>query len=305
MANRDALSQLPEFSWRGELYPLESARHSFRHDNSEHRISYGGKSIIEPLGPQNPTFSYTIPMDQGVAKGPYKDLFTKVSKLARSLYDRTPGELVDPVYGNWIVTPTEYSSTLDARRRSGVPAEVGFVWSPDLDNDVKNTGGVGSLSGLASDAGALDEAVTILARKYDQAAKKPMMNPLSLVSNITGNLSRSIDKIKGKLQKFTYEVQKTEAFVGKLASQTRDPDAFGAHREARRIRASAIRTQKQINALVRDVGQITLAQNKNVLTVAAEAGMTVKDLLSLNTQLASDPVVKAGTIVQVYKKQNR
>lgn len=298
---RDALSLLPVFQWRGKKYPIESSRHSFRHDTAEHKVSYGGITLMEPLGPQNPTFQYVIPMDQGIARGPYQDLIKEIPNLAHDMYDRTPGPLVDPLYGQWTCLPLDFSSDLEARRRSGVPITVSFTWAPDLDTDVRRVGGVDTVSGLASDAGALDEAVTKLFRRHDTAARPPSINPLDLVASVAGTISHNIEKVQAQLKAFTAKVEATEAAVDKLINQTRDPDAFGVKREARRIRRSAIRTQKELVALTQDVGTITIAQQKNLLTIAAEEGMTIKELLSLNASLAKSPIVAAGTTVQVLK----
>jgi hypothetical protein len=301
MADRDALGKLPEFKWRGKAYPISNSRHSFRHELAEHRVSYGGLTLVDPLGPQNPTFSYTLPMDQGIARGPYTDLLKKIPTLARDMYDRTPGELTDPLFGTWTVVPSEFSSDLDAKMRSGVPVQLAFLWAPDLDKDVKRHGGVDSVAGLVSDANALDAVVEVIARKYDKNAKPPRINPLDAVSSVTGQLSRGIEKTQAKLKRITYQCEKTEAYTRRLLKQTRDPDAFGAVRESRRIRASAIRLQRDLNATSRDLVQVTIGQAKAVLTVAAEASMTAKELLALNVELAASPLVAAGTIVTIIK----
>jgi hypothetical protein len=303
MATRDALSLLPGFKWREVEYPVTTCRYSFRHEQAEHRVSYGGITLYEPLGPQNPTFEYTLPMDQGIAIGPYSDLFKKVPSLAEAMLDRTPGPLVDPVYGTFTCVPVSYQSDVESTKRSGALVSASFVWAPDLDTDVPRTGGVDSIADMASDAAALDAEVERIARTYDRAARPPQINPLDLVSSVTGQISRNIEKVQAQLKHFTAKVEKTERYTAKLIKQTRDPDAFGAHREARRIRASAVRTQKEINALTRDVGQITIAQAKSVVSVAGEANMTVKELLSLNVELARGPLVPAGTVVNVYRSK--
>jgi len=299
MPTRDPLALLPEFKWRGVEYPISNARYSFRHEQAEHRIAYGGITLVEPLGPLNPTFSYSLPMDQGVARGPYKDLFKKLPALAAAMYDRTPGEIIDPVYGAWTVQPGEYTSDIEATLRSGAVVAISFVWAPEIDQDVPRTGNVESISDLAEDAQVLDATVERVARKYDKKAKPPSINPLDLISSVTGQISRNIAKTQAQLKTFTAKVEKTERYLNTLIKQTRDPDAFGAHREARRIRASAVRQQKQINALAKDIATITVEQTKNVITLAAEVGLTVKELLSLNVELAKSPLVLPGTTVNV------
>jgi hypothetical protein len=303
VATLDVLSALPEFEWRGVKYPITSARYSFRHDDAEHKLSFGEVTLREKLGPQAPTFVYTLPMRQGVAIGDYDpDLFKQVPKLEADCWDRVPGDLVDPIYGKWTCTPTEYSSEINPRTgRDGIDVQVGFVWAPNLDDDVRSTGGVQGIAGLRSDAGALDAEVEALSRKYDVPSPEPTINPLDAASAIAGQLDRNYEKISAQLSDFTRRVEKTERWTTQLIRDTRDPDAFGANRQARKVRASAERTKKEIADLTADIVQITVEQTKNVLTIAAEAGMTFKELASLNSAIAATPSVPAGTVIQVYK----
>ena len=106
--------------------------------------------------------------------------------------------------------------------------------------------------------------------------------------------------MQASLKRFTYQVEKTERFCRTLIKQTRDPDAFGAHREARRIRAAAIRTSKDLNAAASDVVQVSIQNAKSVLSVAFEFGMTAKELMAMNPTLAASPIVPPGTIVSVF-----
>jgi hypothetical protein len=287
----------------GVAYPIANARYSFRHESAEHRVAYGGITLYEQLGPQNPTFTYTVVMDQGLARGEYSGMLTKVPDLMASMYDRTPREIEDPLYGKWTVVPVDYQSELDAQKRSGAMVTVSFAWAPEIDQDVPRDGGVASVQGLVDDANALDEEITRIARVYDRAANPPQINPLDLAASVTGQLSRNVDRMNAQLSNLASRAEKTERYANTLITQFRDPDAIGAHRSARRLRSSATRMQKQINAAARDVGQVTIDQAKNVVSVAAEFGMSVKELLSLNVELARSPMVPAGTSVNVYKSE--
>lgn len=299
----DALSALPEFEWRGVKYPISTARYSFRHEDAEQKLSFGEVTLRDKLGPQAPSFSYTIPMRQGVAVGDYAaDLFKQVPQLEEDCWNREPGDLVDPIYGKWTCTPTEYSSEVDVRGgRDGIDVQVTFVWAPTLDDDVRSVGGgVQSVAGLRSDAAALDAEVEKLSRKYDEPSPEPTINPLDAASALTGQLDRNYQKLSAQLADFSRRVEKTERYTAKLIKDVRDPDAFGAHRQARRVRASAERTRKRLQDTLTETIEITLATPKTVLTVVAEAGMTLKEFASLNPSLVAVPLLPVGAKVRVY-----
>lgn len=302
MADLDVFNKLPEFSWRGKKYPISESEYSFRHEDAEHKLSFGDVTIIDPLGPRNPTFRYTVLLRQGISRGDYEpNLFLQLGTFEADCYDRTPGPLVDPVFGQWTCKPTDFSVKSDARSRDGVDVQVSFIWAPSFDEDVRGTA-VTSLSDLRSEAGALDAEVEVISRKYDIPPPGPTINALDAPSAILGQIDRQAEKTRAQLGDFANRIEKTERYLRKVIKLARDPDAFGAHRTARRIRASAERSKRDINDLTANIITDTVGQAKNLITVATEAGMTVKEFLSLNPTLAAKPIVPAGTTVNVYQR---
>lgn len=300
MPDLDALSKLPEFEWRGKKYPVLDSEYSFRHDDAEHKLSFGEVSIIEPLGPKNPTFRYTIPMRQGISRGPYANLFLKVGELESDCYDRTPGDLVDPIFGRWVVKPNEFRVRSSGTSRDGVDAEISFIWAPNLDDDVRGVA-VSSLDDLRSEAGVLDATVDTLSREYDVPPPGPTINALDAPASILGQIDRQAERTRAQLDDFAYRVERTERYAKRVIKVARDPDAFGLYRNCRRVRASTERTKKEVEDLTADINKITLATAKNLLTVAAENAMSAKEFLTLNPRLATSPVIPPGTEVSVYR----
>src|SRR3954471_16280490 len=118
MANTDALSKLPLFSWRDQEYPLIARRVSFAHEGAEHRIQNRDGDFIDQLGAHSLIFSYTLPMRQGIASGPYKDLFTVgYPLLFAAMRDREKGVMVDPVLGEFVCTPSSWSDDMEVAKR--------------------------------------------------------------------------------------------------------------------------------------------------------------------------------------------
>lgn len=300
MADIDVYSKLPEFSWRGKEYPILDSEYSFRHQDAEHKVSFGDVTFVEALGAQNPTFRYTISMRQGISRGPYSNLFTQVPTLEADCYDRTPGPLVDPIYGNWTVKPVDYRSRANGKDgRDGIDVEVSFIWSPTLDDDVRGVA-ASSIDDLRSEGGMLDAEVAKIARVYDVPPPEPTINALDAPAAVLGQIDRQAERTKAQLGSFANAVEKTERYLRRIITVARDPDAFGAHRTARRLRASTERSKREVEDLTANIVSITIEQSKTLITTAAELGMTVKQFLSLNPSLASTPLIPSGTVVNGY-----
>lgn len=300
MPDLDVLSKLPEFEWRGKKYPTLESEYSFRHEDAEHKLSFGEVTIVEPLGPKNPTFRYTVSMRQGISRGPYENLFLKLGELEADCYDRTPGDLVDPIFGRWTVKPNEFRVRSTGTSQDGVDAEISFIWAPNLDEDVRGVA-VSSIEDLRSEAGLLDATVEALGRKYDEPPPGPTINALDAPSAALGQVDRQVEKTRAQLDDFAYRVEKTERYAKKVIKLARDPDAFGLYRNCRRVRHSANRTKNEVVDLTANISQIVVGQATNLMTVAAENVMSVKEFLSLNPTLAAAPIIPADTTVNVYK----
>jgi hypothetical protein len=259
-------------------------------------------SVVEQLGRRNPTFHYTIPMQNNIASGPYKDLFKKVLQLDAAMRDRSPGKLTDPVWGNWQVKPVSFSSSTEANNRNGVNVDVEFIWAPELEQELVISGGIADINGLKDEAGKLDAAVTRLFHKHEEPSPGPSQNPLLIASGVTDQLDRAGDKVSAALNHFSYQTEKIERSTERLLRKTRDPDGYGIIRACRRQRASARRLLKIGINSSRTVYQVTAAQTKNVLTVAAETGMSIKEFALLNPTLLADPLVPAGTTINAYRR---
>src|SRR5262245_39843475 len=116
----DVLRLLPPFEWRGVRYPVATRSVSFQHEQAQHRIQYKDGEFIEQTGARNYTFNYTIPMREDIARGPYKNLFSSgLIPLLIDCRNREPGQLVDPVYGEFRCVPTSYNDDIDVGKRDG------------------------------------------------------------------------------------------------------------------------------------------------------------------------------------------
>jgi hypothetical protein len=296
MANDD-LSQLPRFSWRDQEYPLTRRRVSFAHEGAKHRLQYRDNDFIEQLGPHSLYFSYTLPMRSGIAKGPYKDLFsTGYPLLFAAMRDREKGVLVDPVLGEFVCTPASWADDLNVALRDGTDVEIEFEHAPDIDEleDLKAI----TLQGLGSDAGALDAEL----KRVDweqEPSPEPTIDALSAISGVGAQFEAQAGKAAASLEDFAYKCEKIDQQIDRL----QNPDVWPLKRAVRRNRATAVALGKRAADPTKEVKTTIVNHAKTVAGMAAEVDMTVAELLEQNPALARMPFITPGTAVNVLVKR--
>ena len=299
MANLDALSKLPLFEWRDQKYPLLQRRVSFAHEGATHRLQYRDNDFIEQLGPHSLTFSYTLPMRQGIASGPYKDLFTTgYPLLFAAMRDREKGVLVDPVLGEFVCTPGSWSDDMDVAKRDGTDIQLEFTHAPDVDEveDLKAL----NLQGVTSSAGALDAELS----KVDwqqEPSPEPSMDALNAISGFGAQLEAQGGKFSAALEDFAYKNEKIEQQIDRL----QNPDVWPLKRAARRNRAAAADLGKRAQDPTKEIVQTTLSHGRALSVLAAEVGMSLQQLLELNPGLARSPHAPSGYVVNVARRRGR
>jgi len=290
---------LAEFEWRGKQYPVTSCRHEFAHEQARHRLVFrstpnGGGEFIEQLGPQVLTCIYTVPMRENIARGPYKELFSKgLFDLFIDMQDDTPGVLVDPYFGPLTVVPDKYSDNLDPQKRDGADVDLQYsIWN-DID-DEQPLAPV-SLDGLASDAGKLDEEVEKAFREKQKPGPEPSVDPLSAAAGIGAQVNRQRDRVTSELASGSAKLRKIERQVDKLE----DPINAELIREVRRLQLDAARLSEKVEP-TRLVKVITINVATSLAVLAKQLKTTVEQLLQWNPGLAKFPTIPPGTRVVSY-----
>lgn len=288
----DVLTLLPPFEWRGKKYPVTSRSVSFAHESVQHKLQYRDGEIVEQTGARNPTFSYTIPMREDIARGPYKHLFSEgLPSLFRDMRLRDQGPLTDPIYGHFTCVPTSFTEDSDPQKRDGVDVRVEFLLSPEVDEDDQIQ--PPTLQDMVGEAGALDEEI----KRVDWKQEPPPEGTTDILSAINGALfagQRAQEKVAASLHDVAFRCEKIEGTVDKLT----DPKNWPLRAATRRLRDTALRvaggdSPGQRRAPVRTRHRMPLS------AVAASVGLTVEQLLILNPQLAASPMVPAGTEIRV------
>ncbi len=297
-SSTDALRLLPHLEWRGIIYPVSARAMSFRHEQMEHKFQYRGNDFVEPLGPHSRLFRYTFPMRQDIARGPYAGLFNEgLPRLALDMYDRTPGELKDPVYGIFRCVPVSFDETLDVNKRDGVDVQVEFLHSPEFDSFDTPIENVTSIDGLTSNAGAMDAELTKVDWKQEPSPQG-LTDVLSAINGIGRKGLRQVDRFASRIDDLAFRLQKIE----ETADEANNPDNWQLRDSARNLRYALTKVKNRLteNPLEK-TRRINLTFARSISVIAAENGMTLEKFMSLNPQLKRlrGPMVPKGTKVTV------
>lgn len=289
----DVFALLPNFQFRGKKYPLAARSVGFAHEAIAHVIQYRDNAIIEQTGAQNLTFTYSIPMREDIARGPYKSLFTQgLPALFRDMRNREEGELIDPVLGHFTVVPTSFSEETDVDKRDGTDVRVEFKQSPSLDEDQEPE--APSLQGVLAKAGRFDDQIK-RANWQQQPSPRGTTDILSAVNGLLSLGDQARDRVRGTTQDLLARCEKIEATV----DRTTDPANWMLRAEARRLRADILTAGAFGQHPLTPKSQAVTKYRQPLSAVAAANGMTVEQMLALNPQLAASPMVPAGTTIRV------
>lgn len=290
-------------SWRGTEYPVIERNVSFLHENVDHKIQYRSNDFPEPIGPHSFLFKYTIPMREGIAKGKYTNLFNEgLQILVVDMRSKEPGDLYDPVYGEFRCIPVSFSETTDVNKRDGTDVSVEFIYSPrigesDPDLPVATTG----LVGLVTEAGMLDDDLAKLDWNQ-QPSPEGVTDILSAINGFGRSGLRQIDKLASQLDALSFKMQKIE----ETADAAENPQNWRIRESARQLQLDILNAKKRLSESPGvKAKRITQKTTATISSIAASSGMTIAELLEMNPGLARSPVVRPGTKLNVKHKPAR
>ncbi len=295
----DALASLPRLSFRGIVVPVTGGRDAgFSHEDVAHKFIYRDNEFLEALGARGWTFSYTIPMRQDIARGPYSNLYTEVlPRFIAACRDTEPGELVDPelspIYGSFRVKPTSLTSQLDVNKRDGTDIRVEFVHAPEFDDLDSDVDGAQSIADLATQAGLLDGEVLVVDWEQE-VPPEPSLDPLTAIDSIGRQLDRNVNKVSAKFDDAAFRLEKIEKTFDRLEN----PQTWGVRRSTRRLRSAVIRSKQRADDPLKRIVTVAQRFNTTATAIALEHGMTLQELLRLNPGIAATPIVLAGTTIR-------
>jgi hypothetical protein len=293
----DVLRLLPPFTWRGKKYPVTSREVSFMHEGVRHKFQYRDGELIEQMGAQALTFTYMIPMREDIAKGPYKELFSKgLAVLLADCTNRERGVLFDPIYGQFNVVPTSYRDSTDVNKRDGTDLTIEFVRSLKQDEtDALPT--APSLSGLVSEAGTLDQELEATGEFEQFEGQRGTTDIFSVGAGLAAQVERGGRKVSAGLDDLAFRMKKVDEAI----ERAENPQLWGLQNSSRNVREGALRLKKRSENPGQRVLQVVQRAQQTVNAVALQVGMSLSDLLALNPELVTSPIVRPGTVIKVAK----
>lgn len=289
----DILGDLPRFSWRGIEVPLTGRSARFAHDRGRHKYVFRDDEILEALGHKNWVLEYRIPFRQGIAKGPYRDLFVEVfPRFIDACRDRSRGELYDPVLGEFDAEVLEWDETLDVLKRDGTDVVVRFEHSPDPEAEESPGADLSNLASAENEAGRLDDAMGEVARSAQQEPPPPAVDPLARIGGFLRQIDRRGNQIRAQIGGFVDRVEAIED----AATDLEDPKIQPVIRSARRLRAAGGRLRERLANPVGALRSTTTRTATTLASLAISLGVTPDELLKRNPRLAA-PLVPPGTEV--------
>jgi hypothetical protein len=293
----DMLVKLTHASWRGIQFP--TVDRDFRDDE-----------LIESIGRENPTYRYTIPMREDIAKGPWKNLFVKVyPKFLNACLDRTNGLLDDPVHGILQAKCVSLEETLTSGRRDGVDVTASFVSSPDEDFSREDLGAVLSTlegaRGVAAffdkETGKLSAATKKQIADLNKGSEFAKVDLFSFTTGVIDQINLTQNKLLSKVGQVVSKAERLDKSLGRL----KEPKSHSLRNSARRLEQTS-------RNLVDHATGSTVGKNKRVrqyvvpadigrLALASVLHTDIGDFLKLNPGLASTPTVRSGTRVFYFE----
>jgi len=294
----DILSQLRRASWRGLEFPVSGRDFGFQQEQTEHRFIFRDTQLIESLGKKNPTYRYTIPFREDLAKGPWTNLFTQVyPQFLAACQDRTRATLVDPVHGGVPAKCMSLRETLSVTRRDGVDVEVEYVFAP-AEAELASTVGVQirGVQGARGIAGTFDRSI----RKVDWKQKvppEPTINPLDFPASILNQVEVGLGQIHAAFADAAFRAEKAVDSLDRIRSASVAPTV----REGKRLQAALIDFEERTDPTgTRPLRRISTGVDYTLSALARRLGIAIGELVRLNPILAREPLVKAGTELRVF-----
>ena len=290
----DVLIHLEPLSFRDIVVPCTGRRVGFSHEMAKHKFQFRDGQFVEPTGRGEFTFRYSIPMREGIARGPYRHLFLEtLPKFFEAMWDRKAGPLNDPVHGLFDAQPVSYSETLDVAKRDGVDLEIDFIHAPVLGEAIVPGKGLAGVTALASDIDAMNAAITTQpwAQELHGKVELDLFDSLNAMGD---QLMLAGDQVAAKFDKIAYQMDELTATIDELE----DPEAWPFRDSAQNFKDSALQLKEKAADPAASIVKVTTKAAQTITSVAATLGIETEELLKLNEALAENaPIIPKGTIV--------
>lgn len=282
------ISELPRASWRGIEFPYTARESSWAHDNPKHRLQFRERQIVDTQGPQNPTFSYTIP-GYATIRWPSSLPDTVIPELWNAARDKSSGRLVDPVWGVIQCVPVSWSDSLAASPGDGLDVTLVLEQSDD---------DLAELVAAVRDTGPVEALVAKAFDSWPDDVKKPpgdsILGIFSAIGGFVAQVEGTVGVLRGPIDRLIRDFTDLEKQLG-VSRKPESAESRAALREAllalHMLRAGRARKRGATRPVLSAVNVVAMP----AFALASKHGMEFRRFADLNPDLATETTVAAGT----------
>lgn len=306
----DVLKDLQAFSWRGIEFPVTKMRLSISQNLAEHQYWGFDGARVEATGRKPLIFSATIPFTNGIVPGKAERwgvLYpTTFRQFIAAMADKSTGALIHPEMGDLSAKPhtAEVEWSGDAHRDGAV---VNATWTETLVEAydltaIDNPSPIATAEAAALDLDASIDDINSLADEYRLPVyEKTFEDDLNNLAAVGDQVALASQRITGRVDNLVYKAKQ----VRDSALRARDALTWPAVQAATRLSAAMQDIRQSLVESGQDIILYTVPKATTVAGLVPTTGVSVRDLLELNPQLAYQPVVRAGTVIRYYAARRK
>jgi prophage DNA circulation protein len=300
----DEFDQLLPFRWRDVELPITRIRLSLAHDLVEHKYWGVDAGRVEDTGVAPVRISAQIPLTNRIVPGKnerwqagalYPDA---LRTLLIAFGKKQTGLLQHPEFGEIACKAERIEVEITGDRRN--TAMVDASWIETLDDEVIHQLVASPVTEIELAATDLDASDGDLRKLVPQLPKKEATfdDFARGIAAIGDQVSLLSYRTAGRINSIVYRVDQ----VGESIDRARSALTWPAKQNVERIKAAAHDLRGKLLALSRDIGLYRVLNDSTLAGIQAVLpdGNSIGDVVKLNPQLMTDPVIRSGTYVRHY-----
>jgi hypothetical protein len=285
----DILKELSQAFYDGIFFPVSSYSWGFAHDDARHKFIFKDQQFIQPLGRQNKTWKFSIPLFENIEKGLFSTTFPALIDICA---DGEPKELNTPDFGLYRATCVSFNPIYDPTKRDGVQLDVEFIEAPDFDEiESSATDKYTGPQTVDELAGTVDTELAFAIIPAYVPPRNGFQNPIKAITSVLDQVSLAREQFKANLDNVVYEIDRLNWSI----DNTTDAQNWSLRRHNQNLKKAIYNTKKNVDKSGRQLVEETLNSPKTQIALAKDLGLTLKEFLSLNASLSGLPIIPAGT----------
>ena len=198
--------------------------------------------------------------------------------------------MVDPILGEQPVIVAQFSYDLDVMKKDGVDVDVEFIYAP---NDIFQGDDRPSIQSVSTEAATLDTASA-----QAGISGTNFSNPLQAVSALAQTVSGNVNKIAATIDSVSFQVDKTVAALVQAGSVKN----WSVIQSAKNFKGSLLNAKLSLGGGSdgKNLRTYITTAPISIASLAARLKIRTADLISMNNQIAMDPIVPTNTTIHYF-----